>query len=422
MIGKLYQPLAGPIQGKQIPIMMRRKTLFVAAVATTMALALGACSSDGGDAAPKGDKAVDDSSVADSPELDLVVAKEVTEHYAKGVYASYQVSIASAMELQTSLRAFTDNPSEQTLAAAKDRWLTARDDYLPTEAFRFYDGPIDDPESGPEGRINAWPMDEAYVDYVEGDPTAGIINDVAKYPEVTEAVLVETNEEGGETNISTGWHAIEFLLWGQDLSDTGPGERPFTDYTTAPNAQRRATYLNLLGDVLVSDLTSVAVQWDPSSSDNYRSKFLADPATAIGHMFRGIGALSVGELSGERIAVAIDTKDEEDEHSCFSDNTNADVVGDIIGINNVYFGTYPGMEKGPGLATLVEASDAQTATKLADQMRHTLELANNVPEAFDRMIVGDSAPLQEIIDSLSTQGKLIATSAKDLGISVDTGV
>ncbi len=402
--------------------MMRRKTLFAAAVATTMALTLGACSSDSGDAASTGDKTVGDSSVADAPELDLVAAREVAEHYAKGVYASYQVSIASAMELQASLRAFTDNPSEQTLTAAKDQWLAARDDYLPTEAFRFYDGPIDEPENGPEGRINAWPMDEAYVDYVDGDPTAGIINDVAKYPEVTEAVLVETNEEGGETNISTGWHAIEFLLWGQDLSETGPGERPFTDYTTAPNAQRRATYLNLLGDVLVSDLTSVAVQWDPSSGDNYRSKFLADPAAAVGHMFRGIGALSVGELSGERIAVAIDTKDEEDEHSCFSDNTNADVVGDIIGINNVYLGTYPGVEEGPGLDTLVEASDAATATKLADQMKHTLELANNVPEAFDRMIVGDSAPLQEIVDSLGEQGKLIATSAKDLGISVDTGV
>ncbi|HTO01799.1 MAG TPA: imelysin family protein, partial [Microthrixaceae bacterium] len=277
-------------------------------------------------------------------------------------------------------------------------------------------------ETGPEGRINAWPMDEAYVDYVEGDITAGIINDVATYPEVTKDVLVETNEEGGETNISTGWHAIEFLLWGQDLSETSPGNRPVTDYTTAANAERRATYLNLLGDVLVSDLTSVAEQWDPAGDDNYRKTFLADPAAAVGHIFRGIGALSVGELSGERIVVAVDTKDEEDEHSCFSDNTNADVVGDIVGINNVYRGTYPGVAEGPGLDTLVESVNSDTAKALGKQMDTSLELAKTLPEPFDRMIVGDSAPLQAIVDSLIAQGKLIASSAKDLGISVDTGV
>lgn len=371
---------------------------------TTVALTMGACSSDGGDAA-QGER-----------------FQPVASHYADGVFASYEAAISSAKELQTAIKSFTADPTDENLAAARDTWLSARDDYLPTEAFRFYDGPIDEPENGPEGRINAWPMDEAYVDYVEGDPTAGIINDVAKYPEINREVLLETNEQGGETNISTGWHAIEFLLWGQDLSDTGPGARPVTDYTTGVNADRRATYLNLLGELLVDDLESVASQWDPSGSDNYRTTFLADPEKAVGHIFRGIGALSVGELSGERIAVAIDTKDEEDEHSCFSDNTNADTIGDIVGIQNVYLGTYPGVGEGPGLDTLIAKDDSAAAKKLGEQIKHTLDLARNVPQPFDRMVTGDSAPLQEIVDSLSEQGKQIATAARKLGISVDTGV
>ena len=121
-------------------------------------------------------------------------------------------------------RPSSPSPTDATLEAAKEAWLTARDDYGPTEAFRFYDGPIDNPDDGPEGQINAWPMDEAYVDYVEGDASAGIVNDTAGVPEITTDVIVAANEEGGETNISTGWHAVEFLLWGQDLSDDGPGE------------------------------------------------------------------------------------------------------------------------------------------------------------------------------------------------------
>ena len=97
-------------------------------------------------------------------------------------------------------------------------------------------------------------MDEAYVDYVAGDAGAGIVNDRAAYPKITEDVIVEGNEKGGETNISSGWHAIEFLLWGQDRSKDGPGARPAGDYSTAPNARRRATYLRVTTQRLLSDL------------------------------------------------------------------------------------------------------------------------------------------------------------------------
>src|SRR3546814_4535519 len=170
--------------------------------------------------------------------------------------------------------------SDLSLAAAKQAWLDGRDLYGPTEAFRFYDGPIDTPDGGPEGQINAWPLDEAYIDYVEGDETAGIINDTAGVPEITTDVLVAANEQGGESNISTGWHAIEFLLWGQDLSDEGPGARPLSDYTDSPTAERRAIYLQLLADLLVSDLESVRDQWAPEGGE-FRATFLPDPGPAI---------------------------------------------------------------------------------------------------------------------------------------------
>jgi putative iron-regulated protein len=390
----------------------------VAALALIGAVALvgAGCSSDDG-----ADEADTTTTVEDvTSELTAEQAEPVAEHYADGVYASYQASIASATELQSTLVAFTEDPTDATLQAAKDQWLAARDDYGPTEAFRFYDGPIDDPDDGPEGQINAWPMDEAYVDYVEGDETAGLINDTEGTPEITTEVLVSANEDGGETNISTGWHAIEFLLWGQDLDPSGPGARPVTDYTTSPVAERRATYLNLLADLLVADLTSVAEQWAPDGE--YRSEFLADPVQAVSHMFRGIGALTVGELSGERIAVALETADQEDEHSCFSDNTNADVHNNALGVQWVYLGTYPGAEDGPGLDTLVEAADADLNTELTEQIATTVELTSSYTETFDAMLAGDSTPLEETVTALEAQGELIAEAADALGITVDLGV
>jgi putative iron-regulated protein len=391
--------------------MRRRQAPFAAIIASASAVAafLGAVPSPG------------PAKAAPSDEDMLAVATT----YADLVSASYAASIESATALQEAIDAFVADPTEETLQAAKEQWLAARDDYGPTEAFRFYDGPIDNPTDGPEGQINAWPMDEAYVDYVEGDPTAGIINDVEGYPEITLDVLVAANEEGGETNISTGWHAIEFLLWGQDLDPEGPGARPVTDYTTAENAERRATYLTLLARLLVDDLTSVAEQWD-AAAGAYRETFLADPATAVQSMFRGIGALSAGELAGERMAVAYETKDQEDEHSCFSDNTNADIHNNALGVRIVYLADLDGID-GPSLSDLVAAVDPQTDEELRAKLDESVELTGDFPATFEAMIAAPSTdPINEAflaaLESLEDQGDLIAEAAAALGITVSVAI
>ncbi len=349
-------------------------------------------------------------------------AEAAATTYADGVVAAYDASIASATTMQTAIDTFIADPTDANLAAAKDAWLAARDDYLPTEAYRLYDGPIDNPENGPEGRINAWPMDEAYVDSVAEDPNAGIINNAADYPEITEDVLVEANEDGGETNISTGWHAIEFLLWGQDQSVGAPGQRPVTDYTTSPTATRRAEYLKIATDLLIKDITSVRDQWDPATGE-YRTEFLADPTAAVTKILRGLGALSAGELAGERIAVALETKDQEDEHSCFSDNTNADVVGDVVGIRNVYLGEVPGATGGTSISDLVKQVDPALDTKLRTQLDTSLALAQALPAPFEDLIVGvDTDPgraaLLATLTSIEDQGQSFAEVAQELGVKI----
>ncbi|MBA4266394.1 MAG: iron-regulated protein, partial [Comamonadaceae bacterium] len=168
----------------------------------------------------------------------------VARHYAALVHANYSDTLAAAKEMQSTIAAFAAAPSADGLNKARKAWLDAREYYGQTEAFRFYGGPIDD-DKGPEGQINAWPLDEAYVDYVEGKPDAGLIND--KKFKITKANLIKFNERGGEENIAAGWHAIEFLLWGQDLRETGPGDRSFEDYVDGkkPNADRRRQFLTV---------------------------------------------------------------------------------------------------------------------------------------------------------------------------------
>jgi putative iron-regulated protein len=346
----------------------------------------------------------------------------VATHYAELVHANYSDTLAAAQDMQAAIAAFVAAPSAEGLAAARKAWLQAREFYGQTEAFRFYGGPIDD-DKGPEGRINAWPLDEAYVDYVQGKPKAGLINN-PKF-KITKANLAKFNERGGEENISSGWHAVEFLLWGQDLSETGPGNRSFEDYVDGktPNADRRRQFLTVATALLVDDLTSVNKAWLPGQK-NYRARFEKGGKESVRKIIVGLGSLSRGELAGERMEVALNSQDQEDEHSCFSDNTHRDIVTNALGIQNVWLGQYKKRDgsllQGPSVRDLVAASKADLAEKTSAQLASSLAAAESIPAPFDRAIA-KGAPgrpaIEKTIASLVEQSKLLVESASAVGIA-----
>lgn len=349
-----------------------------------------------------------------------VSEQAVVAHYAELVYANYSDALSAARELQQAVQSFVTAPSEAGLIAARKSWLAAREIYGQTEAFRFYAGPIDD-ENGPEGRINAWPLDESYIDAVKGQPQSGIIND----PQVAISAesLSALNEKDGEENIATGWHAIEFLLWGQDFDPNGPGSRSYKDFVDAPNAERRRQYLSTVTDLLVRDLATVTEAWAPHAK-NYRAAFVAEPPRdALKKILVGLGSLSRAELAGERMEVALDNRDQEDEHSCFSDNTHRDIVSNALGIRNVYFGRYVRADgqviEGPSVNALLAAKDAKLATRLGKALDHSVGRAAAIHAPFDREIVDDAgrARVKATVDALKAQTTDIVQAAKKLGIS-----
>ena len=358
------------------------------------------------------------------PSVDSV-KQDVIANYVDGVHALYVKSLNSATDMDRTIDHFISDPTHSSLEAAKRAWLDARDDYGPTEAFRFYGGPIDNEENGPEGLLNAWPMDESYVDYVEGNANAGIINNPAEFPTINASLIESLNEEGGEQNVSTGWHAIEFLLWGQDLNEAGPGSRPLEDYTSDPNAARRAAYLAAASDLLLVHLQQMVNAWAPGDSGNYRAEFLAlDSDAALTNIITGIGELSRGELAGERMTVAYEERSQEDEHSCFSDNTTADIVGNARGIQMVFSGKY-GAVSGPGVEALVAITNPELAGQLAMEIDRSVALAEVIPSPFDLHLrdsianndPGREAVLQTII-SLEQQTDTIVSAAEAAGITI----
>lgn len=349
----------------------------------------------------------------------------VAAHYAHLVHTNYADTLTSAQTMRTAIQAFTAQPSVETLAQARKTWLAAREFYGQTEAFRFYGGPVDN-DNGPEGRINAWPMDESFVDSVDGKPNSGLVNN-RKFA-INKKNLSAQNERGGEENIATGWHAIEFFLWGQDLSETGPGNRNFEDFVDgkAPNADRRRQYLNVVTDLLIDDLGTLVKAWAPDAKNNYRARFAKGGQESVRKMLVGLGSLSRGELAGERLEVAVNSQDQEDEHSCFSDNTHRDAVTNAQGIQNVWLGQYKQANgtvlMGPSLRDLVAAKDAALADKTSKQIAASVAAAEGIQAPFDREIIGGKdAPgrqrIQKTIDSLTQQSKDLVAAANAIGIT-----
>ncbi|HKY92508.1 MAG TPA: imelysin family protein, partial [Nevskiaceae bacterium] len=320
--------------------------------------------------------------------------RPTAQNYADLVHASYARATDGARRVQAAIDALLDKPSKDTLAAARAAWVAARPAYLVTEAYRFYDGPIDltypDAQPGPEPRINAWPLNEAFIDYVKGQPKGGLVGDTS-VPLSAESILSRDQVED-EADVTTGWHAIEFLLWGQDFSETGPGDRPASDYAKgSPTNERRRTYLATVTKQLVDDLAGLTAQWAPGA-DNYRKHFLAmDAREALGRALNGMANLAGHELATERLSVALDSGDQEDEHSCFSDTTHQDHVFDLRGVRNAWYGSLGDTPSPDSLRALVHKIDPKLADETDAVFARATSAADAMEAPFDQKILRAAA-------------------------------
>lgn len=376
----------------------------------------------------------------------------VLDTYADIAHAGYEDSLITASALQEAVAALISDPSAETLTAARAAWLAARAPYQQTEAFRFGNPIVDDWE----GKVNAWPLDEGLIDYVDAsyggptdenelaalnviaNPQISIAGQEVDASEITPELIGETlNEADGiESNVARGYHAIEFLLWGQDLNGTGPGAgaRPFTDYVTSDdctggNCDRRAAYLAAVTDLLIADLEEMVGNWADGGAA--REAVTANPDSGIVAMLTGMGSLSYGEQAGERMRLGLMLNDPEEEHDCFSDNTHNSHFFDGKGIQNVYLGSYTRIDgttvEGPSLSDLVtEVSpdlDAEMKAKLDTTMAALGEIKSEAEGgfAYDQMLEAGNekgealimAAVDDLIDQTRSIERVVTTLELD---------
>ncbi|MEA2099311.1 MAG: imelysin family protein [Campylobacterota bacterium] len=381
--------------------------------------------------------------------------------YADIALANYTDAFNDAKLLVNAIDSFTAKPTESTLNAAKTAWKTSRESYGTTEIFRLSNGPIDAEEGfaaswdAPEGQLNAWPLDENMIDYTtdaSGALTSGNIIDTAgnftpnggdtvDVTTITKNAIADLNENGGDANVATGYHAVEFLLWGQDqdyadfTADTVTngagvaGQRAVTDFTSAANANRRIAYLKASAQLIVDDLEKMVTAWT-DEENSYRRAFLGDGKNAIAtdialkQVFAGMGTFIKSELANERMAVAILTPSEEDEHSCFSDNTHRDISTNYQGFVNVLKGEYKGESKGESFYSVLTTDTKEGLDTLITSIDAKVKSMNDAVSAgenFDYQIKDGSdnkANLTNAKNSMRSLGDTMVDVAREYAISL----
>lgn len=474
----------------------KSNTVLVSALIAT--LVLSGCSKESGDEAANNaenaevaSKTVESETVsASSAEYDQQSVEKLLTSYADMALASYQDAFEEARKLQNAIDKLIAEPTDANLEAAKAAYKAARQPYSQTEVFRFDEGFVtanDDRGISSvdswEGQVNAWPLDEALIDYVSDDyageynskdniinsdsiTVGGTEQDTSK---ITPELLAEMNEIGGsEANVTTGYHAIEFLLWGQDTNGVaeGAGNRPVTDYMAneqctsgegnsadAAVCAKRGEYLKAAAALLVSDLSAMVAEWEQGPGNTLRSDLMdRSNDNAIRQIFYQMGSLALGELASERMQVAFVTGSTEDEHECFSDLTHLSYANNAKGIDNVFHGKYQTVSGdtvgGYGIKQfLVDAGQSDAAEKLEAEFNKVKDSFNTIVEQgenngikVDQMIatVGQASKagvsaeeqnkrrgwIESAINDLKSMTGELENAAKSIGIDnldADTG-
>lgn len=382
--------------------------------------------------------------------------KAVVTTYANIAQAMYEDALKAARDLGKAVDAFLAAPTEENLKKAREAWLAARVPYQQTEGFRFGNPLVDEWE----GKVNAWPLDEGLIDYVDtasyGEKSdenplyrANVIankkirigRNQVDAGKITKKLLSDKLQEAGgvEANVATGYHAIEFLLWGQDLNGTkaGAGARPATDYAldkcTNGNCERRRAYLRAATDLLIDDLSEMGQAW--SAKGAARKAVTAKKADdGLATILTGLGSLSYGELAGERMKLGLILHDPEEEHDCFSDNTHNSHYYDQVGMAAIYNGRYVRTDgsvvEGASLAAYAKEKAGEASGKVEEAMKNATDKLGAIKdradkgiEAYDQMIAEGNTEgnrvVEEGVNALVAQARAIEGLVSALGLKIE---
>ena len=224
-----------------------------------------------------------------NPELSAS-AKEIALEYVQQIDTDFKQAGIEIEKFQSSIATLTDQTNIENLNLSKQAWLNAHSAYELTTLHRYYATQLMGEQDSLalmqlQYQINHWPIVPGYIDYVDGYPDSGIVHDINVNLDADS--LREQHGSFDVSEVTLGFHAIEFLLWGYDADSVA---RPATDFDAVLELtpkeiesgytleqlsnNRRRLFLTVVADTLVKDFLAVQSLWldeKPSISQRIES-------------------------------------------------------------------------------------------------------------------------------------------------------
>lgn len=241
--------------------------------------------------------------------------------------------------------------SAENLAAAQQAWKDVRVPWEQGEAHIF--GPVDALSIDPH--LDTWPLNTSDLQT--------LLNTITGFN--------ADNLKGYNDDVQ-GFHALEYLLFGDGVADNEKSIEEMTD------AERE--YLSAAAEVFESytqnlfDAWSVTNNADDDSALAYKdylitadNQFYSSQLAIVEELINGmigiVNEVHAGKID-EPFGSSINNIDTTKVESQYSWNSLADFTDNIRGVQNVYRGEFSGQSDEAGIIDFVSAADADIATRV----------------------------------------------------------
>lgn len=347
---------------------------------------------------------------------------DVRQHFVQMGRAGVEDTQERIVHLEEVAEFLADEPSVDSLDAARRAWIDAHRAWVSTEVYLYAGHPAH--REGLVDRLDTWPIRPSHVDFVPGEPDAGLINQ--SDTELDDDTLRELHQKGGDDYATTGFHVVELLLWGWSGGGTDEQRRASAfggDRQTAPNPDRRGRYLRRAVGLLAEDHEQLVQMWSAEPAGAARSAFLEqNDAAAIRQMLAVMKRVTVDLLGEKRLNGPLQTEDRLQLPSPFSRTGVSEIQTSLRTLHDFYHGVDARSDnsqmEGPGLRAIVSQVAPELDSQLNDQLEEAIQLADAIPKPYDEALQTDEGrpKIQKTADQIETIGQTLDQIGQKLGI------
>lgn len=344
------------------------------------------------------------------------------------VYTQMSEALSRAQELDSIITSLLHHPNPGALEEAQAAWIKAYSAYVKVSFFstvpRFEKPQFreqNDTYARIEERIDSWPIEPGYIDYLPLYPLSGIVNDLTL--KINEEDVSAQHGFSDMRFASLGFHPIEFLLFGENgkrsakdfipqensievvSADTAVKEDETDDLNQTEadidnkeihdhvhveidgpqNHNRRRDYLRLLSALVVKNLQKLTDRWEPAHgyyAKQWRQPQSSQQLASLTLVYQALVDSIQNTLLEKHFAVLLNQKQVDDLRSPFSNQDVNNMHDLLVGIESLF-----NMES--GFISAIKEQDAESADKMTAIFKRLLRDMSKLPNDLS------SLPLQK---------------------------